>query len=323
MASNRMLLQKADAVLADLSSGGLLAPEQSARFVRKVMDQPTILRDARQVEMRAPTQEINKIGLGSRILRPAVENTALSSNDRSKPTFEKVTLQTTEVIAEVRLPYAMMEDAIERAMLGQRTDAGGTALSGGVRDTVVDLIAQRVAIDLEELALLGDTNSGDTYLALKDGWIKQIDTLSGGNKYDAAGGLITKDFFAEMIKTIPNRYKRFLPAMRHYMSANQIINYRAQLAERATQLGDSVIQGTAPVFGMGVPLSLPGVAWMPDANVVFTDPLNLIFGMTRDVMMEFDKIITQRQYVIVVTARVDFKIEEVEGCVLGKNVGVP
>src|SRR5687768_14813904 len=98
MADNLTLLQKADLVIADIATAGQLANEQAARFVRKVLEAPTLLRVVRSKEMRSPKAEINKIGFGSRILKPAVENTALSSGDRSKPSFEQVLLQTKEVI---------------------------------------------------------------------------------------------------------------------------------------------------------------------------------------------------------------------------------
>ena len=43
----------------------------------------------------------------------------------------------------------------------------------GLHQTIVDLIAERAALDLEELAIQGDTtNAADAYLALQDGYLK-------------------------------------------------------------------------------------------------------------------------------------------------------
>ncbi len=123
--------------------------------------------------MSSPQRQINKISFATRILKPAVSNTPLSVGDRSSPTTEQVLLTTKEVIAEVRLPYDVIEDNIERGNIGQMTDTNGTPTSGGIRDTIMTLIAERAALDLEELALLGDTGSGDPYLALLDGWLIQ------------------------------------------------------------------------------------------------------------------------------------------------------
>ena len=83
MPSNQSLLQKADLAIADLqSNGGELLPEQGASFIRKLILQPTIMRQARTVEMTTPKRKINKIGFGSRILRKATSATALNQSQR-------------------------------------------------------------------------------------------------------------------------------------------------------------------------------------------------------------------------------------------------
>lgn len=314
--TNGSLLKKADAVLDDIASAGRLNPMQGARFVRKVMEAPTMIREARRVEMRADRMEINKIGFGSRIMRAgsndrSVVPTALSAGDRAKPDFEQVTLMTKEAKAEVNIPYQMMEDTIERASLGQERDGGGgTPASGGIRDTIVDMIAQRAAVDLEELALQGDTAlaGSDDYLGMLDGWLK----LASTNVVNW-GAAVEKGMFATGLRTLPDRYKRNIPSLRNFLSQNTVIDYREQLSDRATQVGDGQIQGTSPVFGMGVPIT--GVDLMPTSQGLLTNPLNLIFGMQRDVLIEYEKDIRAGIYVIVVSTRVDFQIEEAEALV--------
>ena len=175
MSSNKELLRKADIAVGDLqSNGGYLNPEQADTFIRKLLIQPTLISQVRRVVMNSPVRKINKIQFASRILKPAVSATPLSSGDRSKPTTEQIELNTKEVIAEVRLPYDVIEDNIERGNVGAMTDAGGSPMSGGLRDTIMTLIAERCALDLEELSILGDTGSGDTYLALQDGYLKRF-----------------------------------------------------------------------------------------------------------------------------------------------------
>ena len=72
MTTSRDLLQKADMTVAELvANGGKLQPEDSASFLRKLIKEPTILRQARVVEMLSPERNINKIGFGTRILRAA------------------------------------------------------------------------------------------------------------------------------------------------------------------------------------------------------------------------------------------------------------
>lgn len=117
--SNRSVLEKADLAVSDLiSDGGYLNPMQADRFIRKLIDQPTLVNQCRVVPMNAPTMEINKIGFAQRIMKVAPQSgQALAAADRSKPTTEKISLTTNEFIAEVHLPYDVLEDNIERGQL--------------------------------------------------------------------------------------------------------------------------------------------------------------------------------------------------------------
>ncbi|MGW8177532.1 MAG: hypothetical protein ACWGQW_01885 [bacterium] len=317
MPSNSELLKKADWAVSDLeSTGGKLLPEQANAFIRKLLVQPTILRQARSVTMASPQRKINKIQFASRILKKATSATALAVGDRSKPTTEQIELNTKEVIAEVRLPYDVIEDNIERGNIGTMTGGSGDA-TGGIKDTIMTLIAERAALDLEELALLGDTNSGDTYLALVDGWLVQATS----NVVDMAGAPITKSTFKNVLKAMPDQYLRNRAAMRNWVSVDNEIEYRDSLANRETALGDNQIQGTSPVFGYGVPVE--SASLMPEANALTTHPMNMIFGIQRDVHVETDKDITSRVYIIVLTARVDFLFEEELAVVKTTGLGTP
>jgi hypothetical protein len=68
------IAQKADIALADLASnGGLLLPEQNDTFFRRVLDEPTLVGRVRAIQMTGPTMNINKIGIGSRVLHGATQ----------------------------------------------------------------------------------------------------------------------------------------------------------------------------------------------------------------------------------------------------------
>lgn len=323
MSTNSSLLRKADLAIADLqANGGELSPEQGAAFIRKLIKQPTLIRQCRVVEMLAPKRKINKIGFGSRILRKATSGVALTQEQRSKPTTEQIELDTKEQIAEVRLPYDVLEDNIERATAANN-EAANTG-PGGLRQTIIDLIAERAALDMEELALLADTdytNAGDAddeaYLSQLDGWLKR--GAEDGNVADAGGETISKAVFKKGLKTMPTQYQRNKAALTHFVSVNNETEYRDTLADRGTALGDQMTQGNSPTFAYGSPVQ--GVALMPEDKGLYTDPLNLIFGIQRQVSMEFDKDITARVYIIVLTARIDFQIEEPEALVEYENIG--
>lgn len=311
MSSNSELMSKADIAVSDLTTdGGLLSPEQSNTFIRKLLVQPTMLRQARSVVMGAPTRKINKIQFADRIMMPspgsgvALDANTGVTNRRSKPTTEQIELVTKEVIAEIHLPYDVIEDNVERGNIGMATDTGGSPTGGGMADTIMSLIAERAALDLEELALLGDTGSGDAYLALTDGWIKRFSS----NVVDATSSPISRGLMTDGMKSLPSQYRRNRASLRHYVSHEQEIDYRETIAQRETASGDAQTSSTTPVFAAGAPVE--GAALMPSATGFLTNPLNLIWGIQRDVHVETDKDIRGRTYIIVLTARIDFQVEE-------------
>ena len=330
MPSNQTLLQKADLALADLSTnGGLLNPEQANTFIRKLIKEPTLIRSSRVVTMTTSQRKINKIQFGKRILRKGVQSVALANAAiegvfdpvaeaaaRAKPTTEQIVLNTDEVIAEVLIPYDVMEDNIESALVASN-EASNTG-PGGLRATIITLIAERAALDLEELGLLGDISLGaaDDYLAMTDGWIKNGET--NGNIEDASGATISKTIFKNGMKTMPDQYMRNRALLRHFVSLDNHIEYADTLADRGTALGDSKVQGTSPLMAYGV--MVESVALMPEAKGIFCNPLNLIMGIQRQVSLEYDKDISTRVYKIVLTARVAFQIEEAEALVIYNNI---
>lgn len=299
-------VQRAMIALDDLAgNGGLLNTEQSNTFIRMLIDQPTMLNAVRTVPMAGPTMELNKIGFGSRILRAARQSLsgsgrALTESERSKPTTSKVELSTKEVIAEIRLPYEVLEDNIER---------------GDMENTVLALIAERAALDLEELILLGDTGSGDDYLALLNGVLK----LSTDNVVDAMGEPISADVFNVALKALPTKYRRNRAAMNFFVPMDVEQDYRLALSSRGTSLGDDLLTGNRAVPVFGVPMK--GAALMPQSNLVFTDPQNIILGVQRAVRIESERLISEREIKIVLTARIALAIEETEAMTKVVNLG--
>lgn len=309
--TNEEIIRKADLALADLATAGRLNDEQTNRFVRKLMDTPTILNAVRTVTMNAPQRKINKIGFGTRMLRPGVASTALIQADRYKPTLEQVVVSTTEVIAEINLPYDVIEDNVESAATGGALQAG----PGGMHQTIVDMMAERAAVDLEELGLKGDTGSGDAYLALMNGWLKRATT----NVVNAGGATMSKDVLKSGVKAMPDKYLRDRANMLQIVSVDNETELRDTYANRQTSLGDAMLQGTTPMYMHGS--RVMGGAAMPAADALYTNPLNLIFGIWRNIQIEYDKDIRTRTFIIVLTARVGFQIEEIDAVVRYNNIG--
>lgn len=298
MRDNRSIVEKADIAVSNLvSSGGYLNSEQANAFIRMIIDQPTMINQCRVVRMNAPKRKIEKIGFGSRILRAApASGTALDATKRARPDLGMIELETEEIIAEVWLPYDVLEDNIER---------------GGLEQTIMSMIAERAALDLEELMVLGDTGSSDSYLALCDGILSLTPT---GNIVDGSGITdIKKELFKAAIQQMPTRYLRNRAAMRYYVSHHAEMEYRDSIAERATSLGDEKVSKFTPMFAYGTPVE--PIAMMPDHKLWLSYPKNVIWGIQRDIMIETDKDIRRRVLIIVLTMRCDIKVEEPQACV--------
>lgn len=304
-------VQKADMILSDLASGGLLTVEQSERFIRQLIEQPTILNQARTIAMSNPSYEISRTKFGSRILQAGEDATgardiysgsrALPAANRSKPTNSKITLNAKEYIAEVRLPYEVLEDNIER---------------GDFYNTVIAMIAGRVATDMEELLISSDTASGTPVLALQNGILAR----STSNVVDAAGATISIEQFMKMMKAMPKAYRGLTSQMRFFVPRNVELDYKQQILSRQTSLGDQALQSNITASALGVPVV--GVDMLPDTNVLLTVPANLLVGIYRNIRFEYDKDISTREFKIVVTMRAAFHIEEEPAVVKMTNLAI-
>lgn len=322
--SNSELAKRADLALSDLeTNGGKLLPEQANTFIDLILDQPTLLRQARVVRMSAPTRKINRMGFANRILTAGRSSLGQASGpyaseqdagdnpryvreaDRAAPTTAQIELNTKEVIAEVRLSYEVLEDNIE---------------GDGLEAHIMRLIAERVAIDLEEWALQASTLSGDAYLALTEGLLRQVDVAAGPVQHivDNLSAGISPDLFEAAMLEMPQQYMRNLTGLRQYITVQDNIKYRANVAKRATGYGDSALQESGQLVAFGVPVEQAPL--MPAATGLFTFPNNVIWGVQRDILVETDKDIRSREMIIVLTARVDVLFDEVDAVVKLINI---
>lgn len=306
--NNRTILEKADLALSDLTAGGgLLKPTQALKFMRLLVKKSVLMQLVTVVPMGSPKQEVSQIKFGKRILRPGQEATALAAADRSKPDLSKVELDAKLVKGEVRLSDETLEDSIER---------------GELRQTIMELIAEAVARDMEELVIKGDTASTDSFLAVMDGLIKQATS----HVVDVAGGPISKNVLADLLKTLPSEYLVDKKAMAFLTSVDADLNYRTLLAERATVVGDKFLEQDAPVLYSGVPL-LPIplfpeelVATSNQTAVLLTNPKNVFVGIWRQIRIETQREISEGTLKIVVTMRFDTKFADERGVAKAINV---
>jgi hypothetical protein len=306
--SNRTILEKADLALADLTAGGgILKPAQAQKFMRLLIKDSVLMKLATVVPMASPKQQISKIKFGSRILRPGQEATALVAADRAKPDLTSVELDAKLFKAEVRLSDETLEDSIER---------------GELRQTIMEMIAEAISRDMEEVVIKGDTASADPFLAVMDGVITQATS----HVVDAAGGPISKDLLSDMLKTLPSEHLRDKTSMAFLTSVDADLNYRNTLAERATAVGDKFLEGDTPVLYSGVPLQ--AVPLFPEdlgvsndqTVIVLANPKNIQIGIWREIRIESQREISEGTLKIVATLRFDVKFAEEPGVAKAINV---
>jgi hypothetical protein len=307
---NRTVLEKADLALADLTSGGgLLQPAQAQKFIRILIDESVILKQGTVVPMKSPKQLIEKVRFGGRILRAGSEAAALPAGDRTKPDLSHVELDAQLFKAEVRLNNEVLEDSIER---------------GQLRQTIMQMMAEAISRDMDEVIIKGDTASGDAFLAKLDGILKQATS----NLVDAQNQSTNKGIFRDMLKSMPSAFLRNKREMRFFTSVDSEIDYRDSLAERATVVGDKFLEQDAPVAYSGVPVM--DVPLFPEnlgagtntTNVLLSDPKNINVGIWRNIRVETDKLVSEGVLIIVATLRFDVKFAEETAVVKAINVKV-
>ena len=306
--SNRSILEKADLALADLTAGGgILKPAQAQKFMLLLIKESVLMKLGTVIPMASPKQQISKIKFGSRILRPGQEATALLLADRAKPDLSTVELDAQLFKAEVRLSDEVLEDSIER---------------GELRQTIMEMMAEAISRDMEEVLINGDTVSADPFLAVMDGILKQATS----NVVDAAGGPVSKALLQSMLKTLPSEHLRDKKAMRFLTSVDADLDYRNTLADRDTVAGDRLLESDTPVLHGGVPVQ--PIPLFPEnlgggsdqTVVVLCNPKNVHVGIWRQIRLESDRDISEGTLKIVATLRFDVKFAEEPGVAKAINV---
>lgn len=307
---NRTLLEKADLALADLTTGGgLLQPAQAQKFIRILIDESVILKQGTVVPMKSPKQLIEKIRFAGRILRAGAESAALPAGDRTKPDLSLVELDAQLFKAEVRLNNEVLEDSIER---------------GQLRQTIMQLMAEAISRDIDEVIIRGDTASADPFLAKLNGILKQTTS----NVVDAQNQTMNKGVLRDMLKSMPSPFLRNKREMRFFTSVDATIDYRDSLAERATAMGDKALEDEADVSYSGVPVM--EVPLFPEnlglsgnlTNAILTDPKNVNIGIWRNIRVETDKLVSEGVLIIVATLRFDVRFAEETAVVKALNIRV-
>lgn len=300
--NNSEILRQLDSAMKAITvadvSGGLLNTEKADQFIREAEEATPVLTGARRMPMRAPTRDIDRIAFTGRVLTDPA--TAEADEEGSKPTLAQNQLSVEESMGSIGFKDQTLEDNIERENL---------------EDTVLQLGGRQVGRDLEELFFNGDTTSGDSFLALIDGWVKLAgNSVTGGDQAAVDAG--TADFlesdveaaFDAMIQAIPKKYIRDRSEWVILVTWDMEDDYRDVLRARNTDLGDAAQTGDAPLRYKGF-----DVMYVPVLNsgeAMLTTLQNMVYGIYREVRVEPDRIPRQRQTDFIITVRADAHFED-------------
>lgn len=300
---NRSIMAKADMEVADLiADGGYLQSEQAEAFVVDLIKESVLMRLVNVQGLKSHTKLIDKVGINGRVLRPGTSGHALAAADRVKPTSEQVTLTTHLMKAEIRLNDEVLEDNIE---------------NGSFKATVMKMMAEHVALDMDDLLANGDTTSADPLLGLLNGMIVSAVT------HQVAGGTlpIAKSMLKDAIKSMPSQYNRNKRNQRFLTSEDAAIDYHDYLADRATNLGDAKIEDDSPDrYGnraiLPVPVFPDNLGGATNCTVILLlDPKEAIWGIWRKIRVESDRDITTGEWIMVTSLRAGFQYREEDAVV--------
>jgi HK97 family phage major capsid protein len=327
--SNELLQKVIDTTTVGADNGGLLKPEQSNRFIDYMFDATILTRAARTIRMRADTTEIDKVGVGERLMVLATEGSAAGQTDRGA-TFTKVSLTTKKLRLDWELSSESLEDNIEGADL---------------EDHIARLMATQAGNDVEDLAINGDTAlSSNNLLKAFNGFRKLA--LNGGNVVDAGGATITKAVFNNALKNMPRKYKQRRNQLRFFTGSNLVQDYLYNLTTVGStpeDIASSILRGNPAApdgapggvipFAFGIPVvEVPLIdetragdysgATGQHGEVHLTFPNNFIIGIKRDVTVyrEFKPKKDTIEYTLFI--RVGVAVENLDSFVVVKNVKV-
>jgi Phage capsid family len=295
--------KRADFVLSTLSSGGEIQPQAAKKFIQLALNATPLLSQCNQFDMPAKEFHVPRMVFAGPILRAETsERTEVSSGNRAAPTTSEVVLSAKEYDGEVNLTYKVLQDNVEAEAL---------------ENTILTMIAQRVGVDLETLALVSDTTISDSGLvargyAQQDGWLKLITS----NVVNASSAHVNKAILEQARASVPLKYRQQrMNQYKYFVEEHAGNKWRESISDRMTPGGDAaLVNAELPrVGGTAIEMvgNMPVTTGSPDlSTAIFTDPKNLYMGMWRKVSIRAQDWPSLKCVRIFVTVRVGFAVEQ-------------
>jgi hypothetical protein len=321
--------------------GAGLKRDQADRFIDYMWNATVLGQQVRQVRLNANELEIQKIGVGERLIRAAQE--AVDTGENQGVVFSRISLTTKKIRLDYEISRETLEDNIENA---------------GFEDHLARLFAEQMGNDLEDLAINGDSTSSNGTLRIFDGYRKVL--LNGGNGtngspltegaahvVDAGGAPLNREVFHKALKAMPRKFMANRPGLRFYTGSGLIGDYLFSITESDAVLRESVganiidngsvrTEGAAgfttghafgvrvqevPLFNETLDGTYSGAGNKDHGDVWLLNPQNLIWAVKREI--EIHKQYAQKKdtFEYTVYCRVGLGVENTDAVVITTNVG--
>lgn len=346
MPTNAQIIK--NTITTDSVSHGLLTPYQAKKFLVQTFEATPFQQAIRHVTRTEKSGEIDKIGIGHRLLRPKVENTF--DGVTASPTFGVVKY----ACEATRLDWDITNETLRQNIEGENMD-----------DVVTNLMTKQVGVDSEDLLLNGEENAtaaeafsastaykvgdcvteagglyrfrvnhaagawnaaeaeriGDAvdkvFLGQNDGVIK---ILGGSHIIDASGAKeMELEMFYRAVASMPTRFND--GTLRWMMSPTRAQQWELFLLNKVINAG-----GAVPESLYKSPVGIPsmGVPMMPDDTVILSNPKNFVQVNTYTLKIRKDETsveaIRKDKKFYVIHFDFDAIIEEIEATAMITNL---
>jgi hypothetical protein len=280
------LLQKS--VTSDTAmstNGGKLNRQQFKTIIGQTIDESTLLKNIKILYTDYPSGQFDKMNFGTHITKSATENTTYT--ETGSPTFSKVQFDTVKMISAVDISTEATEDSIEPTP------------ESFVRK-VTQQMSAAIANDYEFTAIEGDTSVGGsdtTSLCQKinDGFYKL--SIDCPNILDANGLNVSRLLFVDALKKLPTKYTKsgalrnfkWIVGWKTYLKMQDIWSAVVTTGDKSTNLFTTpnvTPYGFQTLMVPALPEDLTiGTDSSNGTFIWFTDPMNFVYVIQRDMTM--------------------------------------
>lgn len=307
--NNRTLLSKEAVDTSVLGNGGKMNPEQSKQFITFMKDYSTFLRSVDFITMQTTRRVLEYGDISRRNMRKAKENEdnpatgGFSTKQRE--------LNAVGVIMPYDITFQFMKENIEK---------------GQINATLARLFAQQFANDTIDLAFNGDESSDDEFININSGWVAIAEADDDTHKINSASFSSKRALFKGLLGEVPSKYFQMYQQedkslLKILVSHTVNREYKEELTERNTALGDSILISGKPVTYDGFEI-IP-VGFLADDVQLVTPLKNLAYGVYGGSIETYHQVIprkTRHEYTLL--ADFDFEIHNPDVLVIGKNRSV-